>query len=165
MNEVQKFILSRAMTKVASKGIQKEANPEKGWYDRTTDWMADKMMPVFNNYYQNKTMKDYTGYATDEAPHKAVTSRTPITKYHKGNVVQGSVPRNVGEKRLWDIERELYETAPLNIIKRLRLQNEANKINRELAPITADGVYNEPYTEADQRYTENKLKELFPDVQ
>ena len=110
-------------------------------------------------------MKNYTGYYTDEAPYKAVTSRTPITKYRQGHVVRGSVPRNVGEKRLWDIERELYETAPLNIIKRLRLQNEADKINGELAPITAEGVYNEPYTEADKRYTESKLKELFPDVQ
>ena len=153
------------MQKVASKGMQKEANPENGWYDRTTDWLSDKMVPMFNNYYKNKTMKNYTGYYTDEAPYKAVTSRTPITKYHQGNVVRGTVPRNVGEKRLWDIEQELYETAPLNIVKRLRLQNEANKINKELAPITADGVYNEPYTEADQRYTESKLKELFPDVQ
>ena len=170
MNEVQKFILSRAMNKVANKGMQKKAgngvmDTIKGAYNNATDWMADKMTPMFNNYYHNKTMKDYTGYVTDEAPYKAVTSRTPITKYHQGNVVQGDVPKNVGERRLWDIEQELHQTAPLNIVKRLRLQNEADRINKEIAPITADGVYNEPYTDADKRYTEHKLQELFPDVQ
>lgn len=42
--QVNKFIIERAIQKVASRGIEKQANPEKGWYDKTTDWLANLMV-------------------------------------------------------------------------------------------------------------------------
>ena len=66
MNEVQKFILSRAMQKVANKGMQKEAGITDWWNNQADTWKRVKNEGVLNfikNSYNdismaNKNLRD-----------------------------------------------------------------------------------------------------------
>ena len=133
MNEVQKFILTRAMNKVANKGIQKEANPLtwiKDKYNNSIDWLSDFILDNFTDPTQHNEKfslrelasmpkKGYEGFYTTEDPAIPFTKDTPVLNI-KGNDAHILTPFDNYRSPMSSSNRNVYDAKFHNVLNNIK---------------------------------------------
>ena len=166
MNDVQRFILTRAMNKVASKDMQKEANPLKNAWEKGTDWLAENLflsedeklrrdwldpnepvtlrsdsMPIVGTHPDGSPE-----YGLDISPIYDRLSESPKIQHHKNKMDEI-------EKTMWDLKHKDSPWANLKL-KYYRKQYDKHSKKRWDLQDIIDNNRNTPYVDFRKQHPE-----------